>query len=220
MVRDFLKYLSDLRTKISTLLPVAANVLLLKKKFQRKAKKAYDLCLEAIEAEGQVGSNKKWKKIFGRPFPAAVSTLDKAQLAEASQTWDNTEQHIKEEYPIDIRYNLEIDCEVSQNGFREHSLRHMLLKHIPLLASKKLLFQISNIDVPSPYHIEWKVLNQGPIAERKNQIRGQIVRDSGSHRKEENTSFQGQHIVECYAIKNGVVVAKDRIDVPIKTGAQ
>lgn len=220
MVRDFFKYLSELPDQNFYLAPGSNQRVIVKKKFQRKAKKAYDLCLEAIEAEGQVGIHKKWKKIFGSPFPAAVSTSDKAQLAEASRTWNNTEQHIEDKYPIDIRYNLEIDCDVSQNGFREHSLRHMLLKHIPLLASKKLLFQIGNIDVPGPYLIEWKVLNRGPIAEGKNQIRGQIVKDSGSRRKEEHTSFQGEHIVECYAIKNGVVVAKDRIDVPIKTGAQ
>jgi hypothetical protein len=95
----------------------------------------------------------------------------------------------------------------------------MLSKHIPLLARKKLLFQVTKINVPPPYHIEWKVLNRGPMAERKNQIRGQIIKDDGSFKKEEHTLFQGEHVVECYAIRNGVVVAKDRIDVPITTGS-
>lgn len=220
MARDFFMYLSELPAQDYYLAPGSNQPVQVKKKFQRKAKKAYGLCLKAIDAEEQSGVNKKWQKIFGRPFPSAEPTLNKADLIEASQIWDNTEQYIEDKYPIDIRYNLEIDCEVCQNGFREHLLRHMLLKYMPLLARKKLLFHISNIDVPSPYHIEWKVLNRGAIAEFKNQIRGQIFKDSGSGRKEEHTSFQGEHIVECYAIRNGVVVAKDRIDVPIKTGAQ
>jgi hypothetical protein len=33
---------------------------------------------------------------------------------------------------------------------------------------------------------------------------------------QEHTSFYGPHYVECYLIKNGVCVAKDRIDVPIE----
>ncbi|WP_257884546.1 hypothetical protein [Sulfitobacter sp. CW3] len=33
--------------------------------------------------------------------------------------------------------------------------------------------------------------------------------------KIERTNFRGDHIVECYAVKDGVVVAKDRIHVPI-----
>jgi len=218
MVRDFFKYISELPDQEYYLAPGSNQRVVVKKKFQSKAKKAYTLCLDAIAADGQTGVNKKWKKIFGRPFPSAVVTLREAAAVKPTITWDNTEEFIEDKYPVDIRYNLEIDCDVSQNGYREHTLLYMLQKHIPLLASKKLFFRITKINVPAPYHIEWKVLNRGPIAERKNQIRGQIVRDDGSNSKIERTSFKGNHIVECYAIRNGVVVAKDRIDVPIKTG--
>jgi hypothetical protein len=40
-------------------------------------------------------------------------------------------------------------------------------------------------------------------------IRGQIVKDSGSRSCTEPTSFRGNHYVEVYIVKNGVVVAKD-----------
>ncbi|MBU2622560.1 MAG: nucleotidyltransferase [Proteobacteria bacterium] len=218
MMRDFFKYLSELQDQEYYLAPGSNQHVLVKKKFQRKAKKSYKLCLAAIESEGQVGVNDKWKKVFGRPFPAAVTNLSEVAVAKSAISWDNTEEFIEDKYPIDIRYNLEIDCEVSQSGYREHTLRYMLQKHFPLLACKKLLFHITQIDVPEPYHIEWKVLNRGAIAERRNQIRGQIVKDDGSYRKEERTLFRGPHIVECYAIRNDVVVAKDRVDVPIETG--
>ena len=33
--------------------------------------------------------------------------------------------------------------------------------------------------------------------------------------KIEKTNFKGDHIVECYCVKNRIVVAKDRIHVPI-----
>lgn len=218
LVRDFFKYLSELPDQDFYLASGSNQRVNVKKKFQRKANKAYNLCLKAIEAEGQEGVKNKWKKVFGRPFPAAVTTANEMAAAKTAISWDDTEEFIEDKYPIDISYNLEIDCEVSQNGYRENRLIYMLQKHIPLLARKKLLFHIVKIDIPEPYHIEWKVLNRGDVAKRRDEIRGQIVRDKGEGRKEERTSFRGNHIVECYAIRNGVVVAKDRIDVPIKTG--
>ena len=56
----------------------------------------------------------------------------------------------------------------------------------------------------------------GRVAEEKNLIRGQIKKTDATHQKE-HTDFQGEHFVECYLVKNGVCVAKDRIDVPIGT---
>jgi hypothetical protein len=216
MTRDFFKYLSELPNQDYYLAPGSNQRVYVKKKFQKKAKKAYELCEKAIEADGQPGANAKWKKVFGRPFPAAITVKAEAALEKKAITWDNTEEFIEDKYPVDIRYNLEIDCDVLQNGYREHPLRYMLKNHIPLVASKKLSFHITQINVPEPYHIEWKILNRGPFAERRDMIRGQIVR--GSNTKEERTLFRGDHIAECYAIRHGVVVAKDRIDVPIKSG--
>jgi hypothetical protein len=137
-----------------------------KQKFQKKAKKAYELCLKAIEAENTDSVNDKWKKVYGRPFPAKL-TEKKVSSTKAAQTWENTEQFIEDKYPVDIRYGIKIDCEVSQNGFREHFLTEMLAKRIPLLAKKKLLFTISEINVPEPYSIEWKVLNRGDEAKKR-----------------------------------------------------
>jgi hypothetical protein len=114
---------------------------------------------------------------------------------------------------------LKVDCDVKQNGFREYRLTEMFLKGLPLLAKKMLEFEVVDIDVPGDYFIEWKVLNRGDEARRRNMVRGQIVRDGGKERKTESTSFKGDHVVECYAIKDGVVVAKDRIHVPISTNS-
>lgn len=111
---------------------------------------------------------------------------------------------------------MTLECEVSQRGFREHFLTHMLAKAIPLLANKKLLFTIEYCGVPEPYLIKWKVLNRGPEAKKKDCVRGQIVSDEGYKKRKETTDFRGEHVVECYVIKDGVVVAKDRIDVPIQ----
>ena len=212
---DFFEYLADLPDQDRYNAPGSAQYVKVKEAFQRKAKKAARLCKKAIEAQDTKGVNRKWKKVFGRPFPAATEVTTESFLAKQAATWDDTEQFIEDRYPIDVRYSLVIDCEVKQKGFREHRLSEMIARMIPLLPHKTLEFSIKYIDVPGNYSIEWKVLNRGEEAKKRNKIRGQIVRDDGGHRKTEPTLFKGDHIVECYAIQDGVVVAKDRIHVPI-----
>lgn len=215
MSRDFFKYLSEQEDQARYSAPGSGQHVHVKKKFQKKAKKAYELCLAAIAANGQANENEKWKKVYGRPFPGGQA-LRAAATADSVASWRNTEEHIEDKYQIDIRYNLEIDCDVTQDGFPKSTLRDLIRRNIWLRPQKKLRFHVSEIDVPEPFTLMWKVLNRGERAKELDQVRGQIVADGGYRKKDESTSFRGEHIVECYAIRNGVVVAKTRILVPIE----
>jgi hypothetical protein len=219
MSRDFFKYLSELPEQSEYAAPGSRQRVKVKKKFQNKAKKAHKLCVEAIEAENQKNVNDKWKKVYGRPFPASATVAQEAVAKSFAQSWDDTEEFIEDKFPVDIRESMQLDCEVKQNGFREFFLREMLARRIPLMTKKRLRFEITNVSATKPYDIYWKVLNRGDAARRKNCIRGQIIKDDGLMQRTESTSFLGDHIVECYCVKDGVVVAKNRIHVPI-TGEQ
>jgi hypothetical protein len=213
MLRDFFEYLANEPNQSYYLAPGSTQPVYVKKKFQAKAKKAYKLCLTAIVAGEQVGANAKWKKVFGRAFPASTVRTDEAR------TWSDTEEFIEDLYSIDIRYSLTIDCKVTQDGFAPQFLRDMLRNIVPLKPNKKLLFTIKSHNVSEPYSVKWKVLNRGAEAQRRDMIRGQIHDDKGHHNRNEKTNFIGEHIVECYIIQNGRVVARDGIEVPIKSGS-
>jgi predicted nucleotidyltransferase len=219
--RDFFKYLGEEPDQEHYAAPGSGQRVKVRKKFQKKARKAHRLCLEAIEAQDkeQKNVNEKWKKVYGRQFPAAAEEVTESKVARASAVLRNTEEFIEDRYPVDIRYTLKTDCEVKQRGFLEHRLREMMARHIPLLASKSLRFSIVRNTVPQPYEIKWKVLNRGEEAAKRNCIRGEIVDDNGHNEKTETTNFRGDHVVECYVVKDSVVVAKDRIHVPITTNA-
>ena len=218
MSRDFFKYLSELPEQSEYAAPGSRQRVKVKKKFQNKAKKAHSLCLEAISAENQKNVNDKWKKVYGRPFPASVTVAQEAVAKSFAQIWHDTEEFIENKFPVDIRESMQLDCEVKQNGFREFFLSDMLARRIPLMTQKSLRFEIKNISVTQPYDIYWKVLNRGDVARKRNCVRGQIIKDDGLMQKTESTSFHGDHIVECYCVKDGVLVAKNRIHVPINGG--
>lgn len=218
MVLDFFTYLSEEPSdKSHYKAPGSGQNVRIKKRFQKKAKKAIGLCQAAIDGSGQANCHDKWRKVFGRPFPVAT-TVSKAatQIFAESRSWRNTEEFIEDLYPVDVRYDLKIDCTVSQKAHRSFSLREFIAKKFRLAPYKTLEFFVERLDpdLAQPYEIRWKVLNRGERAKELDCIRGQIR--LGSKTITECTSFRGEHIVECYVVKDGVVVAKDRIDVPIQ----
>ncbi|MDR1008087.1 MAG: hypothetical protein LBL65_05945 [Campylobacteraceae bacterium] len=151
--------------------------------------------------------------VFGSLFPNTTTPV-KSSYIHSDRNSDDTEEFIENSVPIDIKYSVKIDCRVTQNGFRDFLLSIFLREGGFLQHNKSLEFFIASNNVPCPYQIWWKVRNVGSEAKRKNQIRGQII-TSNSDKQREHTSFYGPHFVECYIIKNGVCVARDRIDVPI-----
>lgn len=213
MSRDFFKYLSELPEQTEYAAPGSRQRVRVKKKFQKKAKKAYDLCVAAIDSEKNANVNDMWKKVYGRPFPASK---ERVAVATAARAWRNTEQFIEDLFPVDVREDLSVDCDVKQRGFRKFALREMLSRAIPLRSEKSLEFRMTRpLALDPDCQLYWKVLNRGPEAEQRDCIRGQIELDKGHYMKSESTTFRGDHIVEAYLVRDGVVVAKDRIHVPI-----
>lgn len=211
MVRDFFQFLKEEPDKDYYLALGSNQRVKVKVRFQSKAKQAYNRCLEAIENEGKAAANKKWREVFGTSVPLAVS--------KAARAFKDTEQFIEDQYPVDINESITIDCEVTQNGWRPTRLREMLRTATLLRADKHLKFMVIGCTVEQPYTLKWKVLNRGPEAERRNMTRGQIIDSSRPNIREERSDFRGEHVVECYVVKDGIVVARDRIDVPISNNS-
>ncbi len=211
MVRDFFEFLAEEPDKDFYLALGSNQRVKVKARFQPKAKKAYKRCLEAIAGEGKASSNKKWREVFGTAAP-----LKAAESVSLARSFDDTEEFIEDRFPVDVRHSVTIDCKVTQNGWRPLSLREMLQSGTFLHANKELDFAVKECTVPHPFEVRWKVLNQGEEAERRDKIRGQIVSSNRSTGRHERTEFRGDHLVECYIVKDGVVVARDQIAVPIR----
>lgn len=128
--------------------------------------------------------------------------------------FSDTEQFIEDLYPVNLSYSCKISCYVSGDGWRPKLLSEflsLLRCYLPHNFEIRCVMEYTNC--PPPYKIFWKVKNVGPEAERRNQLRGQIVEKGKT--LVEHSRFFGNHYIECYIIKNGVCVAKSRIDIPI-----
>lgn len=178
-------------------------------KFVGKAKNAYNKIKDTNNDSIEMYT--KMQELFGTKFPNHVQEQFEKSLFSRYAS-KNTEEFIEDQYPVDIRFSVEINCYVSQDGWRDRTP----LRQLPFLRrDKKLEFSIEPLDI-EPYEVLWKVRNVGEIAHQKNNVRGEITEGNlDKHHHKERTEFQGEHYVEVYIIKNGVVVARDRIEVPI-----
>lgn len=219
LVRDFFQYMSNQKKDQTFWYAPGSNQKVYKKtNFVAKAKKAYKNCLKAIEKEDKKKAYTIWKKVFGTPFPSAESMGESA--VQKAFYYEDTEEFIEEYFPVDIKNWVSIDCVVSQPGFRDRLLSKILNESrfsFPIKINKSLEFKLVGTNVKEPYDVRWKVRNVGPTAERRNEIRGQILLDKGYRKRKENSKFHGPHYVECYILKDGICVARNRIDVPIST---
>lgn len=180
-------------------------------KFVNKAKKAYkkiDDCTNDTELEDV------YITLFGKKFSNSIAQNKLNEDLLLSLRYENVndnEEFIEDKYPVDIKYNITLECDVSQDGFNVKSIR--LFNY--LKPDKELKFYISKCNVPEPYDILWKIKNCGEEAYKRNDLRGQIFKSKDKNQHIEHTLFKGNHYAECYIIKNNICVARKRIIVSI-----
>lgn len=215
MCRDFFEYLKDEPKQDHYQALGSGQDVKVKHPFRAKAKIAYKKACEAVEENNESKSYDIWREIFGRQFPISVSTVVEDRVFSSEKCSDN-EEFIEDKYPVDVRYDLKLDCVIMRNGFRECLLSELLSKGQHISRVRSLDFTIKT-DTPLPYEVKWKARNVGTEAIRRNCLRGEIIDSNRKNNvRHESSDFFGPHYMEAYIIKNGVVVARDRIEVPIQ----
>ena len=202
LLKSVFKYLSDQDEDRKQWNAMGSNQIIENKNFNfiKKGKKAYNKLSNSTDESSTL------RELFGSRFPISEQSANE-------YGYSNDEQFIEEIFPVYIMYSLKIDCEITQNGFRTGLLSEFIKKKFMIKQNRKLKFMIVENNIPKPYDIYWKVRNVGYEAIRRNCIRGQIKK--GIDYLNESTNFYGPHYVECYIIKDGICVARDKILVSI-----
>jgi len=175
-----------------------------------------DKVADAYNDENKESSLAKWREIFGDDLKKADQSNERGLQAEGKniESYDKTEEHIDDlgiPLRLDPSYLVRLGGRVAKKpGFREYVLSS---KGNMVGPGRDIHFKIEKCTVPQPYKVYWKTLNRGPEAIRRNCVRGQLIEGNDTHH--EPTSFRGNHFVECYIVKDGICVAKDRQSVLI-----
>ena len=168
---------------------------------------------EAFGESDDEKSERLWQGIFGPNF-TAPPVEKRAQLHEAASPAPS-EQFLERDYGIPYYPNgdrLRIVGGVSRKpGFRSYDLPRQGNR---VIKGRSLTFRITRCDVPPPYDVYCKVRNRGDEAAHQRALRGEIT--AGGTTKTESTLYRGSHWMECYVVKNGVCVARDRHPVIIR----
>jgi hypothetical protein len=181
--------------------------------FRTRISRYSELMWEAFEEPDDEKSERLWQGIFGPSF-TAPPVQKRARLLEAA-TPAPSEQFLDRDFGIPYQPSgdrLRIVGRVSRKpGFRSYDLPKQGNR---VIKGRSLTFRITQCDVPQPYDVYWKVRNRGDEAAHQRALRGEIT--AGGHTKTESTAYRGSHWVECYVVRNGVCVARDRHPVIIR----
>lgn len=159
-----------------------------------------------------------WYGFFNHDYWGGQVTVEKsyavASVSKSVFSFFDGEQYIEEMYPMQLVYKCDVSCKVSGDGWRLKPIGEFLSiwRHY-LPHNFEIRCEMEYTNCPWPYKILWKVKNVGPEAERKNLIRGEIKERGRTI--VEHTSFFGNHYIECYIVKDGLCVARKRIEIPI-----
>lgn len=189
--------------------------------FKDKVHKLAPKLRAAYDTVGVPDSIIAWQDVFGPSFPSSLQSRAAATASagpiEPYDPRGPEEQMIEERFPVRISGSVRIECQVSEPTYVNRRQRRLAEKRTRLSSrlgrvprQRDLEFKFIDTDVAQPYQLYWKVKNRGPEAERRRELRGQIVADDGSRRRKETSDFVGNHYVECYIVKDGVCVARTR----------
>lgn len=166
---------------------------------------------KALAAWGDFFNHSYWTNLLTEASTRMFS-LESRRVQDVA-VFNDTEQYVEDMFPVIEQYDAHITATAQGNGFLSHPLQYFLDKYSKWMPHHFCITFTCNHNVPGDVDYYWKVKNVGKTAEKRNCIRGQVVKKQRTIT--ENTNFYGPHYVECYVVKNGVCVARDRISVPI-----
>lgn len=170
---------------------------------------------QAMEAWNEFFNHSYW--IYDEEVEDRAYVLKESNFSLDIKEYDDTEESIYNIMPVRKSYNIKLDCKVINASGTMIKLSTLNNRGDKVPLNRKLEFYLDENRVPKPYKVYWKVKNEGYEAIKYNCIRGDIFESYGDtpEKMVEESSFGGEHYVECYIVKNNVCVAMDRIDVPI-----
>lgn len=173
--------------------------------YASKARAAYD-------EDDRSESIKLWRELFGEQFApdttkglaGALATLNTLSVRKS----DPGEKFIEDMHSVNLvsSYKLKIiGTTRPKNGFRVYTLPKRGNRVEP---GRIIRFTIAKCTVPGDYRVFWKIKNRGKAATEAKCLRGEVIEGASWH--DEPTAYRGNHYVECYIVKNGICVARDR----------
>lgn len=179
--------------------------------FRRKVNYYNQWINEAYEENNVNEAVKKWRKVFGDDFGQIQEEAVNISFSRRDSLLYYQEEFIEDKYAIALHNKWKLVIAVvpiSIEGFRKLHYRKGVNLEFYIDKNKSFL--------PEDIAIKWKVKNSGKEAHLYHDIRG-IIEDGryGSRTKCEVAKYKGEHYVECYALKNDVVIATDIIYVTV-----
>lgn len=157
-------------------------------------------------------TNEVWRKIIGERFPVGSS---KAELSLSTSAYLPTRRALMVEWrerpPFVVKakgFGIQVYAEVETKEGEKFTIRsndRTIPKDCTVIYHALRGLSLRNCS------IRWQIVNTGAEAISANCKRGEIAASNESNgSRREATAYTGRHYVQCFAIRNGVCIARSR----------
>ena len=157
-----------------------------------------------LENDGEIDEAiKEWDKIF-------TFNPEKKKSLTSKQSHEKVLS-----YPENLQFGIKITSKLFNPTLGKYKENYYSNSR-KLPKGWKLRFYVDTSSISDPKKVFWQVVNTGQEAERAGDLRGEVLDDQGSNRRDEHTKYKGTHYVNCFVVKNNSCIAKSRFFVSIK----
>lgn len=179
--------------------------------FVRILRSSLDLAKVALDDPSRSSSSKTWAQIFGEDFP--IESIDEKQqyLSGKQYTLGDTGHIVNLKFPYNIRGEVRIYGELYRRNYdnKRFKIRYGSIQSNSCVRSGTYIRFSAWTNIKRPYEVYWRVVNTGAHAAHKKGLRGKPFLDytGADLTRWEPTEYTGKHWMECFIVKNGIVVA-------------
>jgi predicted nucleotidyltransferase len=188
------------------------------KQFKQIVKEAQTISSAAVAASTEVEATEKWQELFGESFPIEKppeQEIRAIHLGDVSHQKTFIDQHWS------ISPSKKETLRISGYHYRGLSKKRLHSASELAFPGWKLCFNvISDSALPDETEFWWRVTNTGEHARSKSQLRGTFFQSTDSDKSWkksqdeailwEHTAYNGEHLVEAFAVQRGVVIAQSK----------
>ena len=173
-------------------------------------------------------SVEEWRKAFGDGFPVRDEDLKGGEAVAAAHLALGPVTHARPISDIaqaqQLKYKVRIDAWVYNKAGTKSSRG---INSGAKIASDRAIQYRAVTNTPEPFDVHWQVVNTGGhAASEVGGLRGTFQKGKNLKRQLinklrnwETSKYTGTHWIECFVVKDGVVVARDRFYLNIKNPA-
>jgi hypothetical protein len=172
-------------------------------------------------------ASEHWRKAFGDAFPISDEDLKGGELVARAELSLGSTAHARPIFDIASGENIRLRVRIDASVYNKAGTKFFRgINSGAKISSDRAILYKARTNAAEPFEVHWQVVNTGRHAASDNGLRGGFHQGKNLQGQRinklknwETSKYTGTHWIECFIVKDGTVVARDRFYLNVKNPA-